>query len=272
MRRKRCERVRYVHRMVRDFLSFLCCVRAAGASGYLPIIFSFDEPTSLQQARNGEGQKLIGLSRCSLTFGDTFFNVVQGMNHLQPVLWSATITQLPERLVLARPFASRSRAAVVEVVGQQAGLGRTPSASHKVLAEDGKRVYYISWPADSLSRSSQRTRCVLVVAGGQARWWKLPDPNAAANATIYGDDAILLQTADGRLPDVQPPLKMKTTTSRATQTIRRLSDHPFRSVAEGSPRRAYPLPVQRARLSRCSVSEPEARRNAAVQGHSHAAR
>ena len=144
-----------------------------------------------------------------LTFGDTFFNVVQGKNDLQPVLWSATITQLHESLVLAADRIRESiRAAVVEVVRQKTpNLGSDAiRVSISVLAEDGKRVYYISWPADSLSKEfATNSIAWLVVAGGQARWWKQPD----ANATTYGDDATLFEAAHGTLPDVTPPLKMK---------------------------------------------------------------
>ena len=144
-----------------------------------------------------------------LTFGDTFFSVLQGKNDLQPVLWSMTITQLHESLVLAADRIRESiRAAVVEAVeAKEKGPGSDDiRVAISVLSEDGKRVYYISWPADSLNKEfATNSIAWVVVAGGHARWWKQPD----ANNKTYGDDAVLFSTADGTLPDVQPPLIMK---------------------------------------------------------------
>jgi hypothetical protein len=142
-----------------------------------------------------------------LTFFDAFLNVLQGKNDMQSALWSATIVNMQENTVLAADRIRESiRTAVVQILKENKSNAEEAvnavRVAISVLSADGKRVYYISWPADSLNREFGTNSIAWVVAmGGQARWWK-------DDKTIYPPELPLFKKEDGTLPDVQLPIKL----------------------------------------------------------------
>jgi hypothetical protein len=148
-----------------------------------------------------------------LTFGDAFLNVLQGKNEMQAALWGTTIVNLQEDIVLAADRIRESvRSAVIDVLGAMKPAPEPDEirVAISVLSEDGTRVYYISWPADSLSREfGSKSVAWVVVAGGHARWWKKQKPKKDGSGPLYGDQLEIIFKGEGTFPGVEVPQLMK---------------------------------------------------------------
>ena len=149
-----------------------------------------------------------------LTFGDAFLNVVQGKNEMQAALWGTTIVNLQEDIVLAADRIRESiRSAVIEVLGAMTSPPEPDEirVAISVLSEDGARVYYISWPADSLSREfGTKSVAWVAVRGGHARWWKKNATKKGVPAEpLYGDTLEIISAAEAAPLGVQGAQQLK---------------------------------------------------------------
>ena len=117
---------------------------------------------------------------------DAFFNLVQGKNELKNTIWAGEILSLHEDAVLAIDrVAEHLRAALFEFLTDKkippdppaAGAPAAPEMADirvavSLLSDDGKSVYYVSWPIESSAKEfGPNSVAYIAVAGTTTRWW-----------------------------------------------------------------------------------------------------
>jgi len=126
----------------------------------------------------------------AIVASDAFFNLVQGKNELQNIIWAGEIRNLHEDVILAIDrVAEHLRAGIFEflttqtipvdppVAGGPAPQNAKPQLADvrvavSLMSEDQKSVYYVSWPIESSAKEfGPNSVAYVAVAGGATRWW-----------------------------------------------------------------------------------------------------
>jgi|GEM_PF-6130350 len=123
-----------------------------------------------------------------LVFWDTTFNVIQGKNQLETVVFQNSIIELQTSLVRAtRQICQDVHVAVIDALRD-----KVPAIDYwdvrvnvSTLADDEQSLFYIAWETGSVSTSFPKASMAwIAVVSGTARWYKaLPDYKEALLTT-----------------------------------------------------------------------------------------
>lgn len=141
-----------------------------------------------------------------LVFWDTVYNVVQGQNQLQSVVFGNAILDLQGSLVgTADRVAKEVHRNVLKAlrVHRHDVEDSDVRVNISVLADDESSLSYVSWEHGSLSkRFDKHSVAWTSVFTGEARWWK--------QTNDYGDDVVLFDNSNKAIPVPEDMLTMKT--------------------------------------------------------------
>lgn len=126
-----------------------------------------------------------------LVFWDTAFNVIQGKNQLQTVVFQSSIIDLQTSLVFAtRQVCQEIHLAVIESLrnGGQTIDHKIIRVNVSLLSDDEQSLFYIAWEPGSLPAPFPKASVAwIAVVSGEAKWYKKSKSNNYDRAELTND-------------------------------------------------------------------------------------